>query len=615
MSILKDTLARMIKDARFQDIPFARNLFDWWLNDESHTPLSLAERAKLGIVNNPDPDDSHTDPEGVEDMRFLRVMMHGIRRFPSRGRIQQSGIGSTTQELKVFYGIDFGKGRQVKSKVMLGSNGVGKSSVYSSLEQICLGHTYSADLRGYIADENQIDYLCHLKVPKENAIILLDTTSSNYRHSLADKKRRVIPYDSCFCMEYDIEELSKSIDEKYIVRQLGLFDYHMLLEFFEDLNAGYNKTNDSYEKAIKRHRDNEFVSLIYSSLAVSSHDKLNLLQDTAKQYSNVFEKSEQELKARKDEIYKDLKYIWISIFPDRNVSEIWKASNYLEDSSTLENRDEEWPDIPLPLLIQSIDYLCKTILKYTGTADAERINEQLNKSQAEVTKIIDDAPLCGISENRYSEFTKVYNYLLDNYIQTLETAVKKGETVFPILMKDYFKTDISNIQLSLKDKSIKVEISACDPANRVPLGDVDPRKYLNTFRFKIYCVALKISLAFTSSQLYGINTPIVIDDVFDSSDFANREMIRSFISHIFEAHEKIFGHRQELQLIFFTQDDVIADSVYRGIANHQGFDKVEYSRIYDYTECEDSDEEEIEKHISGENPERIIKITIDQRIR
>ena len=68
----------------------------------------------------------------------------------------------------------------------------------------------------------------------------------------------------------------------------------------------------------------------------------------------------------------------------------------------------------------------------------------------------------------------------------------------------------------------------------------------------------------------GINFPLVFDDVFDSSDFPNRMSTEDFFRKIFESHDKIEGIKDKpLQVIFFTQDEVIAESIYRGIISNK----------------------------------------------
>lgn len=96
-------------------------------------------------------------------------------------------------------------------------------------------------------------------------------------------------------------------------------------------------------------------------------------------------------------------------------------------------------------------------------------------------------------------------------------------------------------------------------------SNISPREYFNNFRFKLYLISLKVAIAFHIMKERKIAFPLIFDDVFDSSDFQNRLKTKEFIQHIFSTYERLDIHPKPLQLIFFTQDEVIAESIYEGI--------------------------------------------------
>lgn len=99
----------------------------------------------------------------------------------------------------------------------------------------------------------------------------------------------------------------------------------------------------------------------------------------------------------------------------------------------------------------------------------------------------------------------------------------------------------------------------------VEKSNISPREYFNNFRFKLYLISLKVAIAFHIMKERKIAFPLIFDDVFDSSDFQNRLKTKEFIQHIFSTYERLGIHPKPLQLIFFTQDEVIAESIYEGI--------------------------------------------------
>lgn len=93
-----------------------------------------------------------------------------------------------------------------------------------------------------------------------------------------------------------------------------------------------------------------------------------------------------------------------------------------------------------------------------------------------------------------------------------------------------------------------------------------PRILFNNFRFKLYLISIRIAIAFNLMRRGGINFPLFFDDVFEACDFVNRSNgVKNFIIHVFQKHYDIFHGSQPLQIIFFTQDEVVAESVYDGI--------------------------------------------------
>lgn len=88
-----------------------------------------------------------------------------------------------------------------------------------------------------------------------------------------------------------------------------------------------------------------------------------------------------------------------------------------------------------------------------------------------------------------------------------------------------------------------------------------PRKYYNTFRFKLFCMSLKAALAFCAQRLHHVNTPLVLDDVFYASDFDNRNLVKNFFIQLYLMHFKLLDAKYPLQIICFTHDELIFESL------------------------------------------------------
>lgn len=148
----------------------------------------------------------------------------------------------------------------------------------------------------------------------------------------------------------------------------------------------------------------------------------------------------------------------------------------------------------------------------------------------------------------------------------------EAQEILSTLLSDFLKDEIElgyNLEITEESDNIK--------KNRIFNGslkkkghetsNISPREYFNNFRFKLYLISLKVAMAFYIMQKRKIAFPLVFDDVFDSSDFQNRLNTKKFIQKIFTTYGQLNINSAPLQLIFFTQDEVIAESIYEGIAD------------------------------------------------
>lgn len=114
-----------------------------------------------------------------------------------------------------------------------------------------------------------------------------------------------------------------------------------------------------------------------------------------------------------------------------------------------------------------------------------------------------------------------------------------------------------------------------------------PREYLNSFRFKLFNMSVKVAMAMAAMRINKICHPIVFDDVFYSSDFENRNRVEEFIVYLFEAYKssvKPYVGGRDLQVVFLTHDDIIMDAIREGIQSLDAAVPTRYGRLFDYRE-------------------------------
>lgn len=242
--------------------------------------------------------------------------------------------------------------------------------------------------------------------------------------------------------------------------------------------------------------------------------------------------------------------------------EVWYAAlrSINKLPSTINNNDERWK-------------------RYEGSHEGKR---------ARLNQLTAMSPLLAM-ENRaeyITQMTHTLNYLENEYRQLIVRYVGIINRVLPEVFKDYFAPDIDEIKASAGDGGydIIIEVMTKDPRSGERICSVNPRKFLNTFRFKLFCFLMKFALASCVKIDQKINFPFVVDDVFDSSDFAHRREMGSLVGNLVEINPQIEGMSDKpLQLIFFTQDDIIADMIVRRGFYNEG---VKFARLVGHYESE-----------------------------
>lgn len=117
-----------------------------------------------------------------------------------------------------------------------------------------------------------------------------------------------------------------------------------------------------------------------------------------------------------------------------------------------------------------------------------------------------------------------------------------------------------------------------------PKLTITPNKYFNTFRYRLFSMMVGISVAIASRKQTGINLPLVLDDVFYASDFEKRTTIIDFIKNLINVF-KVYSN-QELQLILFTHDELIFDSVMSAFYEMGNENDTVFSKLLPFQDAE-----------------------------
>lgn len=198
----------------------------------------------------------------------------------------------------------------------------------------------------------------------------------------------------------------------------------------------------------------------------------------------------------------------------------------------------------------------------------------------EIEDFLKDNTKQDIDASRLQEVFETFSYIDKTWKDLLDKFLKSATPIFSGMMKGHLIEDSESFKIEIDEGEVKFSLSVTGNRNR---EDKTPIEYFNTFRLKLFCVAFKMSLFCCAKQLHDMNLPFVIDDIFDSSDFYHRSNIGSFIWHMLESHDEALPKKGKvaypLQLLFFTQDNIIAENVYRGMSDYV-FEKNRETEMY-----------------------------------
>lgn len=619
--ILKETLASGL-DGTLRDNTFAVGMYNYLVTYPDKTPVDS------DVITWVKPSEKNNIAQRSEiptgDLRILGMQLKGIRKYPATGH---------------WYGIRFrNKDSEPVSAIFLGSNGVGKSSLYSSLEYGCLGHSYLAEERGYRADKtvkaenggngplsiktegdrSQIEYLSNVEnISDAEGRIRIHAVNGTKEISLADENRNAIVPPAFFCSDYDIQTISQQgISADYLCTQIGLKHYFDTLSLLKRLNEAYKTNIDDYRMCSEIRDSLKYgVSMLLLAERMAFQD-LSAMKNAIRSHF-LSTPQEQELN-RKHLLLKeanllsvDIRKILSRIGLDNEGRHVLKNIDSITKDLTVNVSVKECMDryiVMLQAYSDALDYAIDISNKqpdiYQKTIQKEIISlrKDMRSKAFERGQMNKKWPILGIL-GHYRSFSELYEFLHKEYHALIQQHIDLINFYVPSLFGDFFAKDIESITAAWNDADLTVAINikprGCrQDDNAVKPDNVDPRLFLNTFRFKMFCFLFKFGLACCVKKFRNVNFPYVVDDIFDSSDFDNRSRMGETIQKLVEKHDSASDlAAMPFQLIFFTQDNIIGNSI-----ASEGFEpeRVKFSRLFDFRE---SDKSEIIK----KNDERLLE--------
>jgi len=548
-----------------------------------------------------------TEDSKINDYRILEFCLSHYKKFPVHH--------SSKEDLP--FGMNLSdRSDNPNSCVIYANNGYGKSSLYSALYYAFVGNCAFPNEEIHYA-KNDIDPSIKIRTKTKLINVMGKNMASNNDF-----------HQAFFCAEQDIQSINSSSDEldDYIVKQLGYGEARSFLKILNDIIRKAEKMpviqNVSSDEQMAKQANNLRMELkkcqngilnfsdeikdftsdkkpVIDTLIATLHKPIvfdyNHKKDREKKGNfpkktrrvNDLNRSAEtiisQLKSEYEELNKVLpncflfKEYYLSIIrkfestllSKRNETHFEKLRNVFDcldqiDIVTIENgftyyinRVKQLNEIGQGNAEDQIKWLFEETAKNNELANRlDRINKQENE--------VDDYKKLKLLEPELkvfvSEFSRILNGRIEEMLKPLVNTIER-------LMND-FNSYNDEIKVSSINGHLYVKyIMKSEDEKKISF---EPFEYLNSFRQKIFALSLKISLAFAIMKNKSFVFPLILDDVFYAEDFSNRNNVCEYISHIFECYEKHCGFlNKNLQIIFMTHDNVIFDSVYKGIALKQ----------------------------------------------
>ncbi|MDD4544544.1 MAG: hypothetical protein PHP27_01795, partial [Bacteroidales bacterium] len=251
---------------------------------------------------------------------------------------------------------------------------------------------------------------------------------------------------------------------------------------------------------------------------------------------------------------------------EKEIINIQADSEEVDINERIKNLEKEINEhkISLPLIEKRIE-------------DLYLLLKQSDKIVSDVNKIKDEIRLFNIN------LSKVKDGIVMDYFYTIKDVVEN-------IMNDFIEED-EKIKIMLDIEEIKKEVDGDFFSTEIIVAKIikeneektTPDIYFNTFRYKVFCLMINLSIALTTRMRYKINLPLVMDDLFFASDFISKNSFSSFLKKIIHLFYK-YTPEMPFQFILFTHDDLIFRSA---------LDAVDY---FNYDSCDLIEENKIKLH-------------------
>lgn len=624
----------------------AENVYRWLCQSVQTDNQSLVDLKDVldMVVKTLKSDQIHLSPSQQEDVKPLKqkdicieqLSIKNFRKFQGDNftfHMKAYCATKDTEDVDGMIGMDKNGNSIGRSLFLIGNNGVGKSSIYDALEWIMTGGISEGTIRK--RDFRQLPY-AGAPEPMVELKLIDGQTFKNYNDF--EKEFRGNRMLALFCSEMDIfrigQDLSKHDYTMFFARLMGYGDvvdlYDFLFKYSNDLaekSKGYSKEKlESTKLELKEseHEQEHFLEKILDTLWISMDNfkrkkEVVILRKISSRIQNMID----TIRKNDKECYHifmtamDSLDIEISNYKEFNNTSIKNNGEEVDDESDENNKIETKKDGQIyEIIVECYDKLKAAMVPQNiimggsiSVAEADKqmdwhnillaleelnttVNNKLLIGAEEATKnyleqrIKVESYHRDIRELEYARIIQENNEDITNYLKAINEKIHKlvKEKCTPYIelilhiMED-FKLEREEFDLFIgfdKDE-LKIRLKNKNGDN------ISAARFYNSFRYKLFCLSLKLVGGLAYMKLDNVKIPIILDDVFYGSDFYSRTKVKKFFVMLLNGIKKQLKKEDKdgnVQIICLTHDEVVLNAVVDAVAETR-YKLVSFGRIID----------------------------------
>lgn len=476
------------------------------------------------------------------------------------------------------YGIDFRRNGCPCSLFLVGGNGTGKSSLFAAIERFYTGtSTYADNLK--VSESEYFRFgMGQIKCGDVDYRVCTGVDMTTKDENPTDKND--IMTKASFCTDVDMKQIEDRMENlyDYVLGQLGYDELVRLRDRLDYLSLNIKTEYLIDPKELTSSDWDEMINVFIEQYHNCDRNRIKKLSNDAGILESLSSGEEHKEFVGYWEMLRDGCsrpnpdfYFTYGIEQDKAKEIRDRLSRmYTELYSRLEEFAEEKRGV--------VDILDGMYSEKNAIFEKERRNSEIPLPSENrkavlgmVTSLVKEK--CdSIVQNTFSDSHGFIEYVMARFSPSNE--------------KYSFRYDNGSLSLRINVSTSKGSFEA------------KPHAYLNTFRFKLFCLTLKIAIAFEKMKEKKIVVPIVIDDVLDASDFENTMKLEQFVYTVYRTYDEMLKYDKPLQIILLTHDEMVQNAFRQGVSlrsidcemdmekpSYYGGDIFVCGRLFDMNEC------------------------------